>query len=267
MTTEEHDPPTVVTLAEAGAERLPRTFAVLLPTPRRSAWTAVFSLLLHVVLIGLLVFGHWRALLTWAPALRAGDPSITERGGGGGGGGIREIALPAYRPPATPVAAPVIAPPVAPTPVPVVAPPPPTQAAVVDTTASPSAAAGQGGTGTGGGSGSGTGTGQGSGTGAGRGPGTGPGTGGEAGKGIAPEPRQLILPPLDYPRSLRGRTIAVTFWVNTDGRVERVALDPDMEDRGFQRKFVEVMRNYRFRPARSAEGVVIPGTTTVSITF
>jgi TonB family protein len=77
----------------------------------------------------------------------------------------------------------------------------------------------------------------------------------------------VILPPLDYPRSLRGRTIAVTFWVGTDGRVERVALDPEIEDRGFAKKFAEVMRNYRFRPARSADGVAIAGTTTVSVTF
>ena len=257
----------MVTPADGRAERGPKSFGVLLPRPRRSAWSAVLALLLHVILVGLLVFGHWRALLTWAPALQAGDPAVADRGGGGGGGGIREIVLPAYRPPATPLAAPAIVPPVESPPVPAVAPPPPTPAVAVDTTASSSTSPGQGGTGTGGGSGSGTGTGQGSGTGPGQGPGTGPGTGGEGGKGTAPEPRQLILPPLDYPRSLRGRTVLVTFWVNTEGRVERVALAPDMADRGFQRKFVEVMRNYRFRPARSAEGVVIPGTTTVSVTF
>jgi TonB family protein len=77
----------------------------------------------------------------------------------------------------------------------------------------------------------------------------------------------VILPPLDYPKTMRGHTIAVTFWVGTDGRVERVELAPEIEDRGFAKKFAEVMRNYRFRPARSPEGVVIPGTTTVSVTF
>jgi TonB family protein len=66
---------------------------------------------------------------------------------------------------------------------------------------------------------------------------------------------------------MRGRTVAVTFWVATDGRVERVALDPEPEDRGFGRKLSDVMRNYRFRPARSADGQVIAGTTTVSVTF
>jgi TonB family protein len=66
---------------------------------------------------------------------------------------------------------------------------------------------------------------------------------------------------------MRGRTIAVTFWVNTDGTVERVTVEPEIGDRGFERKLIAVMRNYRFRPARSAEGTPIPGTTTISVTF
>jgi hypothetical protein len=66
---------------------------------------------------------------------------------------------------------------------------------------------------------------------------------------------------------MRGRTIAVTFWVASDGRVERVALDPEIDDGGFSKRFSDVMRHYRFRPARSPEGVAIPGTTTVSVTF
>jgi TonB family protein len=66
---------------------------------------------------------------------------------------------------------------------------------------------------------------------------------------------------------MRGRTIAVTFWVGTDGRVQRVVLDPGIDDRGFERRFVDVMRNYRFRPARSPDGSPIPGTTTVTVSF
>ena len=77
----------------------------------------------------------------------------------------------------------------------------------------------------------------------------------------------MILPPLDYPKSLRGKTVAVTFWVGTDGRVERVATEPEISDGGFAKKFDDVMKNYRFRPARSPEGTIIAGTTTVSITF
>jgi TonB family protein len=66
---------------------------------------------------------------------------------------------------------------------------------------------------------------------------------------------------------MRGRSVTVTFWIGTDGRVERVSLDPPIDDRGFQRKFIEVMRNYRFRPARGPDGAVAPGVTTVTVTF
>jgi len=84
---------------------------------------------------------------------------------------------------------------------------------------------------------------------------------------MPPFPRQLILPPTDYPRNLRGLTVAVTFWVAADGRVERVALEPKPDDRGFAKRLIEVMMHYRFRPARSADGLPIPGTTTVSVSF
>ena len=72
---------------------------------------------------------------------------------------------------------------------------------------------------------------------------------------------------MDYPKSLRGKTVAVTFWVGTDGRVERIETVPAISDGGFAKKFADVMKNYRFRPAKSPEGTIIAGTTTVTITF
>jgi TonB family protein len=59
----------------------------------------------------------------------------------------------------------------------------------------------------------------------------------------------------------------VTFWVAVTGRVERVEIAPEIEDRGFARRFLEVMRNYRFHPARSPDGAPVAGTTTVLVTF
>ena len=66
----------------------------------------------------------------------------------------------------------------------------------------------------------------------------------------------------------RGASFSTDDWVRAirhgvgpDGRVERVELAPEIDDRGFAKKFVEVMRNYRFRPARSADGAAIAGTT------
>ncbi len=227
-------------------------------------------MLVHVALVGLLVLAQWRGLVAWqAAAAEATDAA--RRGGGGGGGNIQVVAMPAYRALAAPRSEPSLT---APSPVPVTPPkevsPPVEPEAVVSAppadSASP-ASPGQGGTGSGGGSGSGTGTGHGSGTGPGAGPGTGGGAAAGLGRAVPPEPRQLILPPLDYPGAMRGRTVAVTFWVNVDGRVERVELDQPIDDRGFQKKFVEVMRNYRFRPARGPDGLVVPGVTTVTVTF
>lgn len=244
--------------------------SVTLPRPRRSVWGLIGAVLFHALVLGAIGYSRWRELLTWE-AIQPGGAGDADRAVGGGGGGVRVVAIPAWREPtsaAVPAPTQTPLPTPLPTPVPQLEPVPPA-AAVGDSAADSvraGASPGLGGTGTGGGLGSGTGPGKGSGI----GPGTGSGTGGGPGGGSGarpPEPRQLILPPLDYPEGLRGRSIAVTFWVNTDGRVERVALEPEIEDRGFQRRFVSVMRSYRFRPARSTEGSPIPGTTTITITF
>ena len=77
----------------------------------------------------------------------------------------------------------------------------------------------------------------------------------------------MVLPPADYPKDMRGRQVEVTFYVTADGRVERIAVAPEIRDGGFARRFAEAMRNYRFRPARSAAGAPVPGTTTVTVFF
>ena len=82
-----------------------------------------------------------------------------------------------------------------------------------------------------------------------------------------PQPRQQILPPFDYPRSMRGLTVLVTFLVTQDGRVDRVVFAPEIADRGYARKLEDVMRAYRFHPARSPAGLPVPGKTTAVITF
>lgn len=256
---------------DGGLPATRRVPSLVLPRPRRSGWSLLLAILLHGALLGGLLFSRWQELLTWEEIV-PGSTSDRREGGGGGGGGIQVVTLPAWRAPVPQVtpalpAAPVPPPEAEATPEPEPTPP----VAATDSVEADSAQAGRtpglGGTGTGGGLGSGTGTGRGSGSGPGSGTGSGGGTAGAGSGAMPPEPRQLILPPLDYPEGLRGRSIAVTFWVNTDGRVERVALEPEIEDRGFQRKFVSVMRSYRFRPARSAEGSPIPGKTTITITF
>jgi len=253
--------------------RAPTAPTVLFPKPRRSPWGGVVSIVLHLSIVLLILLFRWRDILGWNEVTEQGDPG--KKGGGGGGGSLQVVALPALPKSAAAqvaVKVPPPPPPVIPEPEAIVVPPPPpTPEPVVAVSAPPdsvpSTSAGQGGTGTGGGKGTGTGTGTGSGTGPGSGSGSGPGTGGDGGRGFPPEPRQVILPPMDYPKNLRGKTFAVTFWVGTDGRVEAVSVAPEITDGGFAKKFADVMKNYRFRPARSPEGTIIAGTTTVSITF
>jgi hypothetical protein len=182
------------------------------------------------------------------------------------------IALTTEAPRAVPAhaVAPVLPPPV---PTPTITPkpvPPPVTAPPADTL-TPAVTGGT----TAGGSG-GSGGGSGGGAGPGTGPGSGPGTAGTGGRGGAdstigvgrdPEPRQLILPPFDYPKTMRGLTIAVTFFVLADGRVDHVAFAPEISDHGYAKKLEDVMRAYRFRPARSPAGLPIPGRTTVSVSF
>jgi TonB family protein len=69
------------------------------------------------------------------------------------------------------------------------------------------------------------------------------------------------------PGSVRGSTVAVTFDVGADGRVIDVHFEPPLTDRGFSRKLEDVMRGYRFRPARSPDGRPVAGRTTVTLIF
>mgnify|MGYP001373336451 CR=1 FL=1 len=66
---------------------------------------------------------------------------------------------------------------------------------------------------------------------------------------------------------MRGVTVEVTFLVGPEGRVEGVELAPEPDDRGFAKKLEQVLRDYRFRPARDSAGRVIAGRFVVALTF
>jgi TonB family protein len=234
--------------------------------------------LLHALIIALAVRSGERL---WSRALAPGDPALAPGGGGGGGGGSRVAYItlpPAPQPPAMPRQTPVTAPPphprvdpepavIPPTPVPAVPTPAP---APIDTqrTPAPSAAAGTG-PGAGPGAGGGTGGGVGPGIGPGQGPGTGPGAGGggQGGTVRPPELRDLAFPFDTPPKELRGASLAVTFWVRVDGQVERYQVEPAIGDRDYARKFDEVIRAFRFTPARAPDGSKVSGTLTVTFTL
>jgi hypothetical protein len=247
---------------------------------RRGPGPLAISLVVHALVIAAIVLV--RSSEPWERTRTPGILGNLPGGGGGGGGGGDRVAYvtlppaPAAAPAAVPTDAPPVPDPVIPPPDPepepqpepaeevVVAVAPPTAVAAADG-AGAGAGAGQG-AGVGPGSGGGAGGGTGGGTGTGVGAGTGPGTGGEGGTGRPPEPRQLILPPLEStPKALRGRTVRVTFWVRADGGVEQITVDPSIEDRGYAAKFEEAMIKYRFRPARDAAGDATLGSYTIDV--
>ncbi len=223
------------------------------------------SFLLHALLlfvlvrIGQVVVEHPKTELSEAFQLL-----LNGGGGGGGRGGSAVIAVapPVVTPPPPPEVPPITVPKVEPNPEPVT----PVEAPPTVDPGPPAPVS----AGSGGGSGGGVGTGTGTGTGSGAGPGSGGGSGGGTGVGRGGTPaasRFLGLPPLDVPRSMRGKTVDVLFTISAEGKVTELVVTPPIVDKGFAKKFDEVMRTYGFRPARDADGNPVTSTQSISFTF
>jgi hypothetical protein len=219
----------------------------------------------HLVLLALLVSYGERV---WSPTRAPGNPlrGGSSSRGGGGGNRVAYITLPSFPEPAATVAkAPQpVRPPKAvavavPDPVPTVSP----AAEVVDTgpTEPGAPTVGSSAPGNGGGSPAG------GAPGAGQGRGNGADSGSGGGRAQPPEPRDMAFPFDNPPKELRGVSLSVTFWVRMDGRVERYQVEPEIKDRDYARKFDEVMRAFRFTPARAPDGTRVAGTTKISFTL
>jgi periplasmic protein TonB len=247
------------------------------PSSRRRYLGLALSLVFHGALLAVVVF-HGERL--WRRTLEPGTPRLfLFLGGGGGGGGNREAEVTApSAPPPEPEAPAPVTPPKAP-PVAVLPPvqedqplqpvPPETvdstpAVAMADSAAETSSGAGAGRSGQ---TGGGTGGGDGPGIGPGSGDGRGPGVGGGGGVIRPPELRDLAFPFETPPKELRGASLDVTFWVRVDGRVERYEVRPVITDRDYARKFDEVIRAFRFTPARAPDGTRVAGTTRVTFTL
>ena len=247
-----------------------------LPSSRRRYLGLAVSLGLHAALLAVVVFQGDRL---WKRTLAPGAPTLfLVPGGGGGGNRVAYITLPSSPRPApqppTPVTPPetppeAIPPPVEETQVPQPVAPQPVDTLPAVATADTAAAAPGGGTGPGVGdrTGGGAGDGAGAGIGPGSGEGSGPGAGGEGGVIRPPELRDLAFPFETPPKELRGASLDVVFWVRVDGRVERYEVQPVITDRDYARKFDEVIRAFRFTPARAPDGSRIAGTTRVTFTL
>jgi hypothetical protein len=84
---------------------------------------------------------------------------------------------------------------------------------------------------------------------------------------MPPEPRDMAFPFDNPPKELRGVSLSVKFWVGADGRVERYMVMPQIKDREYAKKFDEVMRAFRFTPARAPNGSWVAGTYSISFTL
>ncbi|MEO6067448.1 MAG: hypothetical protein ABJB33_02375 [Gemmatimonadota bacterium] len=230
-----------------------------LPPPRRRSISGLSaSAVLHVLLL-FLILSPW---LRRYHIFSADGSDLA--GTGGGGGGARYISLPALRPPPAAARAVAVETPVvnAPVTVPTELPPPTPAPDSVPKPQPPSTAGGTG-TATGPGQRGGAGGGQGTGTGGGAGPGTG---GGE--RGTPPTPRQMLFPPLDgTPKALRGKSVIVRFFVNVDGRVDRVETIPVIQDGKFGRELESLMKSFRFHPARDSLGAIVAGIAVGEVTL
>jgi protein TonB len=168
--------------------------------------------------------------------------------------------------PALPLPPQLVMPEAAPIPLPEVKPldiaPPTVSAAQLLASLGPGAGPGKGA-----GAGPGAGSGSGGGTGSGRGPGMGPDSGGAGGSLYPAQPRQMILPPMDRPASVRGTKVTVRFEISERGDVMRVSYSPELRDRSYASQFTDRMKHYTFKPATTLDGRPVASIYQITITL
>lgn len=228
------------------ALRLPRTDPSFVRSIAGSA-------ALHLGVIAALVWGMGRGALT--PPSVPGDPGPL----GGGGGGSPRITFLTFSPPpaARPSVQPLSLPVVREIPVDLPRPEPVSERVLTDVLLPPSGVRG----------GPGAGTGTGGGVGPGVGSGIGPGTGGTGGDIFPPQARYSILPPLPKPAAVRGKSFQVQFWVDATGSVTKVQVSPEIPDGAYRKKFLSLMHEYTFAPARKLDGTPVAGQAILTITL
>ena len=255
--------------------------ALALPKGKENTrWSALLSVLLHVLVIALLVTPFAAHELIVEREQGAGGPGPAGGGGGGrrGTGGerleprerlqfVRVQPKPAPAkavPTSTPTPKPVVTPPVVPPPKPVeIKQPDPPKVekpleqvapakAAPDVSQVPGTGGGSGSDGTNG-SGPGSGGGVGTGVGTGRGSAVGPGTGGGPGVNYPPTAIEIFLPPMPVPDKVKGFHLVAEFDVDEAGKVLAFDFTPT-RDGDYNKKLREVFKGFRFRPGTRPDG-------------
>ena len=75
------------------------------------------------------------------------------------------------------------------------------------------------------------------------------------------------MPPERAPKSVRGRTYRATFWVDAEGRVERVEVSPPIADAEYREALYERLLDFAFYPARTRAGLAVPGVVPILFTI
>ena len=73
--------------------------------------------------------------------------------------------------------------------------------------------------------------------------------------------------PWNTPKQLKGKSVAVLFSVAQDGTVTDVVVTPPIANQSWAKKFDEIIRAFRFTPAKDAAGKPHADTLTVTFTF
>jgi TonB family protein len=66
---------------------------------------------------------------------------------------------------------------------------------------------------------------------------------------------------------VQGRTFTVRFTVGVNGRVVGVDVEPRIGDTTYRKRFVEVMRRFRFTPATGPDGNPVQGEAVLVFTL
>ncbi|HKR08192.1 MAG TPA: hypothetical protein VJS39_03305 [Gemmatimonadaceae bacterium] len=246
-----------------------------MPRQKDKDWKGIIaSLLVHALILFLII----------GPVVATSDftrPDVVGGGGpgpaGGGGGGVNgmssrethvEFVQVKRDPTVMPKVTPQTVPPVKlPDPKPPVETPVQPAQQVVPTPQVNAAAAGEGtGSSNTAGAGPGTGGGVGSGEGTGRGSGVGPGTGGGPGKDYPPTVRDLFIPPMPAPASVKGFHMKAFFDVDEKGNAKLIGFN-QTRDGDYNKRVAEVLRSMRFRPGVRFDGVPKRDTAEIEIIF
>ncbi|MEO8579907.1 MAG: hypothetical protein ABI469_06650 [Gemmatimonadales bacterium] len=116
------------------------------------------------------------------------------------------------------------------------------------------------------GAGPGSGGGVGSGEGTGKGSSIGPGTGGGPGKDYPPTVRDLFIPPMPAPQSVKGFHLKAFFDVDEKGNAKLIGFNAT-RDGDYNKRVAEVLRSMRFRPGVHADGTAKRDTAEIEIIF